>query len=191
MWLQETYGTDIGYPVSSSQIGASGFATQAQKDACDSVTGEVGGVTYNNNDDYFFARFIGTIDDNTKNTWYGAWNYALDYLMRKYPKAKIMIVNPYLPSRGDMVTEATKAIAEKWGVGLFDFNDVPYWFDHAVKNTTPFAPDSGNWTSESGATFPNTVNGFNTARYSYDGTHPSNLGYVMMAKPFGDKLING
>ncbi len=190
LWLQETYGGDIGYPVSSAQIGASGFATQTQKDACDVATGTVGGIAYTDTNEYFFARFIGTINDDVKTTFYGAYNYALDYLMRKYPKAKIMIVVPYLRNHFEMVEQAVKNIGEKWGVPVFDINDVPYWFGRKTANTTPFAPDSGNWQTENGDTCANTVEGFNMSRFSYDTLHPSNLGYIRLAEPFGDKLLN-
>lgn len=190
LWLQETYGTDIGYPVTSEQIGASGFATQAQKDACDAVTGTVGGVEYDNNDDYFFAKFIGTINDTVKTTWMGAWNYALDYLMRKYPDAKIMIVVPYIGNRSAMVRNAVKQIAAKWGVVCFDFEDLPYWFYKITPNTTPFAPTSGQWTTGKGYECPNTVEGYNRARLTWDNLHLSNLGYKTLADPFGSKLLN-
>lgn len=191
LWLSETYGADIGYPVKEEQIGTTGFATQAQKDACDAVTGSVGGVQYNDNDAYFFAKFVGTINDSVKTTWMGAWNYALDYLMRKYPTAKIMIVAPFISSitNSTIIRQSVKDIAEKWGVSYFDFEDLPYWYYKINRVTTPFAPASGNWEDGKGHTCPNTVEGYNRARLSHDSTHPSNLGYKILANPFGMKLL--
>lgn len=195
LWLQETYGTNIGYPVTSSQVGTTGFATAEQKAACDTATGSVGGIQYDDNNEYFFARFIGTISDNTKNTWMGAWNYALEYLMKKYPTAKIMIVAPYVTQQNSLkIRNSVKEIAEKWGVVCFDFEDLPYWYYQTIKNTTHLAnPDSadGRWYTKDGTPCEPYVSGYNEARYSYDTLHPSNLGYETMANPFGDKLING
>ena len=192
LWLQETYQQDIGYPVQVSQVGTTGFATAEQKAACDAATGTVGGVEYTDTTAYFIARFIGTIDDNVKTTWYGAWNYALSYLMKKYIKAKIMIVCPYLrPNQGlNGVREAVRNIANKWGVACFDFEDVPYWYCKNEPKTTPLAPASGNWKTENNDTCANTVEGYNMARFSYDTLHPSNLGYITLADPFGAKLFN-
>lgn len=191
LWLTETYGTELGYPVTEEQVGTTGFATAEQKAACDAVIGSVGGVEYNTNESYFFAKFIGTINDNTKNTWMGAWNYAIDYLQRKYPNSKIMIVAPNVHLYSQIVRNSVKCIAEKWGVIYFDFEDLPYWYWRTSPNNTPFAPTNGVWTTENGSQCTNTITGFNQSRYSYDGLHPSNLGYRVMSKPFGDKLING
>lgn len=192
LWLQETYGTNIGYPVRADQIGASGFATAAQKAACDAATGSVGGIQYDDNNEFFFARFIGTINDTTKNTWMGAWNYAIEYLLKKYPKTKIMIVAPYINTHSLMVRNSVKAIAEKWGVIYFDFEDLPYWYSRTVKNTTRLTPPTGTyWFTEGGQQCEANIDGYSESKYSYDRLHPSNLGYRTMAGPFGDKLING
>lgn len=193
LWLTETYGEDIGYPVESEQIGASGFATQAQKDACDAATGTVGGTYYDNADDYFFACFVGTINDTTKNTWMGAWNNALEYLMTKYTKAKILIVAPYVSEHSAMVRDSVHAIAEKWGVTCFDFEDLPYWYWRTHPNNTELRNTEdvdGFWYTQTGVAFNATVDGYNTARMTYDGTHPSNLGYQTIAGPIGDMLLN-
>jgi hypothetical protein len=57
---------------------------------------------------------IGTIDDTTNETFYGAWNIVLEYLITNYPYAKIGII----VTNGSNVdyANATIAIAEKWGV---------------------------------------------------------------------------
>ena len=191
LWLQETYQQDIGYPVTPEQIGAEGFADATQKAACDAATGYVGDVYYDNTSEYFFARFIGLITDNVKNTWYGAWNYAIDYLQRKYQKSRIMIVAPFVAEHSAVVRQAVHNIANKWGLLCFDFNDLPYWYWKNPPINTAFAPSVGNWATPNGTTWNNTIEGFNISRFSYDGLHPSNLGYETFAKPFGELLING
>ena len=92
-----------------------------------------------------------------------------------------------------LLRQATKNIAEKWGVTIFDFNDLPYWYSLESDNNTPFAnPDNPNgWETGSGLLCPATVAGYEQARLSYDGLHPSNTGYYILADPFGSKMLNG
>ena len=184
-WLSETYGGDIGYPYTADLIGTEGFATQAQKDACDAL-GET----------YFFDAFIGNINDTGKDTWYGAWNYALGYLMRKYPDAKIMIMCPFIGgtdrTNSQKFRESVKAVAEKFGVTCFDFNDLEWWYFTTIMNSTPFAnPErqDGRWVKMNGDTTPGTIEGFNRARFCADSVHPTPLGYKWIADPIGYSLL--
>ena len=191
-WLQSTYSEDIGYPVNSSQIGAPGFATQSQKDACDAVKGTVDGVYYDNAEDYFFAKWLGNIDSNDKSTWYGAWNYTMQYLMKKYKNAKFLIVAPFVDVHVAQIKTAVHSIANKYGVNCFDFNELPYWY-YGTNNTTPLLnPDDANgyWYTGNGNRLPATISGYNQARLSWDTLHPSNLGYRTLSGPFGNTLMN-
>ena len=192
LWLKETYGTSIGYPMQESQIGAEGFATAEQKAACDAATGSVGGKQYDNTTDYFIARFIGTIDSTNNSTWLGAWNTTLYYLMRKHPKAKILIIAPYLDTQYNAVRDALELVAQKWGVALFDFKEIPDWFYQRERNYTTLPNPNrqdGKWETAAGNLLGNHVEGYNVARYSYDSLHPSNLGYERMWRFINAKLI--
>ncbi len=196
-WLTETYGEELGYPVKNSQIGTEGFANAEQKAACDAVTGSVGGVEYTDNTEYFFAKFVGTIDDIDTTTFLGAYNYALDYLTKKYPDAKIMIVNPYVSGTNNtrkIIRDGVNAVSEKWGVSCMDFSDLPYWFYRVDQKRVEFPNphrEDGRWYAENGkANYAGTVEGFNRARFTTDGTHPSNLGYQTISKPIERALID-
>ncbi|MBE5746971.1 MAG: SGNH/GDSL hydrolase family protein [Clostridiales bacterium] len=64
---------------------------------------------------------IGEIDDATNETFYGAWNVVMEYLITNHPKAKIGIVI----TNGCLNTaypKATRDIARRWGVGYLDIN---------------------------------------------------------------------
>lgn len=64
---------------------------------------------------------IGNIDDDTINTFYGAWNTVLKYWIENYPYLKIGII----VSNGcetDDYRKATIAIAKKWGIPYIDLN---------------------------------------------------------------------
>ena len=64
---------------------------------------------------------LGTISDMTINTFYGAWNVVMQYLIEKHPFAHIGII----VSNGcetDEYRMATIDIAKKWGVPYIDLN---------------------------------------------------------------------
>ena len=61
---------------------------------------------------------LGTIDDNTNDSFYGAYNVVLPYLINKYPYAKIAIIVPF----GTDVNhrQAERLLGNKWGVAVWD-----------------------------------------------------------------------
>jgi hypothetical protein len=64
---------------------------------------------------------VGTIDDETKDTFYGAWNVVMKYLIEHYPFAHIGII----VSNGcgiPVYPEAEIAIAKKYGVPYINLN---------------------------------------------------------------------
>lgn len=71
---------------------------------------------------------LGTIDDTTNETFYGAWNVVLDYFLQNAPFAKIGIII-YTPNI--QYHDAIIAIAKKWGKKVLDFsgeNSNTPWF---------------------------------------------------------------
>ena len=64
---------------------------------------------------------LGTINDTTNATFYGAWNVVIPYLIEKHPFAHIGII----VSNGcdtEEYREATIAIAKKYGIPYIDLN---------------------------------------------------------------------
>jgi lysophospholipase L1-like esterase len=61
---------------------------------------------------------LGTIDDNTNASYYGAYNVVLPYLINKYPYTKIGIIVPFGCDAGHR--EAVRLLANKWGIACFD-----------------------------------------------------------------------
>lgn len=72
---------------------------------------------------YPIGSTVGTIDDETPETFYGAWNIVLRSLITNHPFAKIGIVitNGSAPE----YTEATRAICHKWGIPYLDMEKDP------------------------------------------------------------------
>ena len=61
-----------------------------------------------------YSAPVGTIDDTTNATFYGAWNVVLEHIIVNHPTAKIGII----VTNGSTLpyVNATIAIAEKWGI---------------------------------------------------------------------------
>lgn len=191
LWLKDKYKAEIAYPVQESEIGKDGYATAEQKAEVDKAVGRVGEVDYDNADSYFFAKFVGTENDEALTTWCGALNYAFPLLMSEYPEAKIMIICPDHEKHGKLIREATIKMAEKWGVLYFDLNSLPYWYGSEKTKFENTQHEEMSWLLASGETAAPTVEGFNKSRYSYDGVRPSELGHKVISFPIGNKLING
>lgn len=191
LWLKDKYKAEIAYPMQESEIGKDGYATAEQKAEVDKVVGRVGEVDYDNADSYFFAKFVGTENDEELTTWCGALNYAFPLLMSEYPTAKIMIIVPDHEKHGKLIREATIKMAEKWGVLYFDLNSLPYWYGSEKTKFENTQHEEMSWLLASGETAAPTVEGFNKSRYSYDGVRPSELGHKVISFPIGNKLING
>lgn len=63
---------------------------------------------------------IGDITDNVNTTFYGAWNIVLNEIITNHPLAKIgLIVSNATPPE---FSDATRAIAKKWGLPCLDIN---------------------------------------------------------------------
>ena len=76
-------------------------------------------IWYGINDCYYDD--LGTIDDTTPNTFYGAWNKALAYLIENHPYAKIGIIcSASNPTVGLPYRNATRECAQKWGIPYLD-----------------------------------------------------------------------
>lgn len=76
-------------------------------------------IWYGINDCYYDD--LGTIDDTTPNTFYGAWNKALAYLIENHPYAKIGIIcSASNPTVGLPYRNATRECAKKWGIPYLD-----------------------------------------------------------------------
>lgn len=191
LWLKDKYKAEIAYPMQESEIGKDGYATAEQKAEVDKAVGRVGEVDYDNADSYFFAKFVGTENDEELTTWCGALNYAFPLLMSEYPEAKILIICPDHEKHGKLIREATIKMAEKWGVLYFDLNRLPYWYGSEKTKFENTQHDEMQWLLASGETAAPTVEGFNKSRYSYDGVRPSELGHKVISFPIGNKLING
>lgn len=179
MWVQETYSNNHWYPprTDSEYIGRDGYVTQEEYDAVNAVTGTVGGIQYDNSEEYWNAVYVGTKDDTTNKTYWGAFNIVLPYLINKYPYAKILVISPYNTS--ELMRQATRDAAFKYGLQCYDFGkDQNQMFAYGWQDE-----------SEQGKIGNITVERFRTNSLLYDGTHPNLEGNKYLYPSIGAKLM--
>ena len=63
---------------------------------------------------------LGTIDDDVNDTFYGAWNIVMEYLLTNHPFAKIGIIIGNGMQTENTFPNAIKEIAKKWGIPYLD-----------------------------------------------------------------------
>ena len=141
--------------------------TVEQKAICDSQSGEVGGVTYTG-EEYWRRKYVGTINDSTNKTYFGAYNIVLDYLIQKYPFAKIGIMVPY--GSDPYIRQAVRDIGLKWGVLVLDWysNTIPLIYQREVPNNTVLS--NGQKLTD-----------FRMSKITPDTVHPTDDGYKYMS----------
>ena len=181
-WLQSTYSQKIYWPATPDLIGTvhsdgTPYASQEQYEACSAVTGKVNNIQYDNNDDYFNALYIGTPDDATNKTFWGAYNIVLPYLINKYPLAKILIIVSFGCTQ--LMRECTRNAAKKYGLATFDFSDINYQVFRQWEDDQADGRINGN-----------TVKKFRTDRLTSDGLHPNNDGYKYMYPSINSRLLS-
>ena len=110
---------------------------------------------------------LGTIDDNTPETYYGGFNVTLPYLIYKYPYTTIILIVPFGATEGHR--KAVRQMADKWGVGLFDMNDdakLPFYFT-----------DEG----DDDVTINTTIKNLRTKLHQINGAHPGYEGHYVIS----------
>jgi len=175
-WVQATYGTYKKFPRTSDLKDTAGYMTTAEYNAAFARSGTVGGVTYSNTPNWELdtKTYIGTIDDTTNKTWYGAWNIVLPYLINKYPTAKILI---WLNPTNTTFDDATIAICKKWGIPWLDLSEdnMPLLWRKRTATTGLVG----------GASLITT----RRATFIPDGTHPNDAGYEFLSTIMENALL--
>lgn len=107
---------------------------------------------------------LGTISDNTNESYYGGFNVVLPYLINKYPYAKIGLIVPFGTTAGHR--EAVRLLGNKWGVAVWD----------NYQGGTPlyFGKETSVGVDESIVTE-------NKAKFQANGAHPNYKGHRQLA----------
>ena len=99
---------------------------------------------------------LGTIDDSTNATFYGAYNIVIPYIQTNYPYAKLGLIVPY--GTDEAHRNAIRELGNKWGVAVWD----------NYKGGTPlyYGKEDSVGVIESAITA-------NRAKYQANGAHPN------------------
>lgn len=181
-WLKNKYGKTIYYPTKTSLIGTMAsdgtpFTTQEQYDAVNSVTGSVGDVSYDKSSDYFTALYVGTSDDTTNTTFFGAYNIVIKYLIEKYPLSKILLIVPFGCTK--LIRQCVRDVAKKYGLSFYDFSD---------SNSQMFRQREDN--PSTGIIGSKSISQFRIDTLTHDGLHPNEDGYRYMFPSINTKLMS-
>lgn len=114
---------------------------------------------------------LGTIEDSTNNSFYGAWNVVIPYLIDKYPTTKIGLIVPYGATGGHR--KAVREIAKKYGLGYLDLyaENVPMFYGRESMDSTL-----------------QEIARKRQKTFLADGTHPNQTGYEYLSTIFENWL---
>jgi hypothetical protein len=106
---------------------------------------------------------LGTINDSTNNSYYGAYNVVLPYLINKYPYTKIALIVPFGTDVGHR--QAIRNLADKWGLACFDM----------MQGGTPLY-----YNKEPDVDVDPAIVTSNRAKYQANGAHPNFRGHYQI-----------
>ena len=107
---------------------------------------------------------LGTITDDTNDTFYGGYNVVIPYLQNKYPYAKILLVVPY--GTNESHRNAVRQLGNKWGVAVWD----------NYQGGTPLY-----YGKEPSVGVKSSVVTANQAKFQANGAHPNYRGHKQLA----------
>ena len=109
---------------------------------------------------------LGTINDTTNETYYGAWNVVLTYLITNAPNAKIGL---FVTHGGNLnYRNAVRELAKKYGLSVFDImgdEKLPYL--HSRESDLPQVDSN--------------IHTIRRNTWWADGSHPNSEGYKFMS----------
>lgn len=128
------------------------------------------------NDSAEDVSLIGNIDDKTNDTFYGAWNVVLQYLITNYPTTKIGIIGFWRGNQNYQYTDALRNVAKKYRILFLDF-----MFDYNIPiiGGTDFRSYNPNATNEVIVDY-NTLD-LRQKTFLADTVHPNDTGYKYMS----------
>lgn len=106
---------------------------------------------------------LGTINDTTNDSYYGAYNVVLPYLINKYPYTKIALIVPFGTDANHR--EAIRLLANKWGLACFDM----------MQGGTPLY-----YNKEESVGVDASIVASNRAKFQANGAHPNYRGHYQI-----------
>ena len=107
---------------------------------------------------------LGTIDDTANDSYYGAYNVVLPYLINKYPYAKIVLIVPFGTDAEHR--QAIRELSDKWGLACFDM----------MQKGMPLY-----WGKEADSAVDAAIVAANRAKFQANGAHPNYHGHYQIS----------
>lgn len=107
---------------------------------------------------------LGTINDDTNQSFYGGYNVVIPYLQNKYPYAKIALIVPFGSDDGHR--EAIRLLGNKWGLAVWDnyLGGTPLYYG-----------------KEDSVGVKASVVNANRLKFQANGAHPNHYGHKQLA----------
>ena len=114
---------------------------------------------------------VGVITDTVDTTFYGSYNIIIGDLITRFPSLKIGLIVPYGASF--QIRQAVRDIGDKFGLAVLDLysKDIPMFFGREDTSIV----DSG-------------IVSLRRSQFTYDGTHPNQVGYDFLSTIFENFL---
>lgn len=172
-WYKTTYGKTIYFTNNKSLFGTSykngTYNTKEQYDSAMqqhiSVEGkQITGI------EYWRYVYAGKETDKTNETFFGAYNVVLPYLIAKYPLAKIALVTTHRPNK--YLHDVTKKAALKYGLPCLDIIDEKkqMWYNYEENDTIISIDNKDILLSK-----------FRQSKFTTDNIHPNDAGYLFLS----------
>ena len=191
-WIQE-----ILELTSYENYGVSGYkiADVYNKVNNTTATGDIIFVMCGVNDENFSTP-LGTMEDDTTTTIYGAYDKLCSLLKTKYPTKIILFITPHYQTRyphnegitSYEVSKAMKEVCEKYAINVYDNYAICGIYPQNTTNKNTFTKDGCHWNDLGheivGKNLANYV--LNTYRYVYTGSTTENP----VSKPCTNIVLN-
>lgn len=172
-WYKTTYSETIYFTDKESLFGTSykdgTYNTKEQYDSAMqqniSVEGkQITGI------EYWRYVYAGNETDKTNETFFGAYNVILPYLIAKYPLAKIALVATHRTNK--YLRDVTKKAASKYGLPCLDIIDEKkqMWYSYE-ENDTMINIDNNDML----------LSKFRQSKFTADNIHPNDAGYIFLS----------
>lgn len=172
-WYKTTYSETIYFTDKESLFGTSykdgTYNTKEQYDSAMqqniSVEGkQITGI------EYWRYVYAGNETDKTNETFFGAYNVILPYLIAKYPLAKIALVATHRTNK--YLRDVTKKAASKYGLPCLDIIDEKkqMWYSYE-ENDTMINIDNNDML----------LSKFRQSKFTADNIHPNDAGYLFLS----------
>lgn len=174
-WYRQQYNSIIYFTTDSSKYGT------LHKDGTYNTLDQLNSALSLNTDtkygllsgtEYWRYIYAGKADDTTNETFFGAYNVVIPYLIAKYPYTKIALVATHRTNQ--YLRDVTKEAAAKFGLPCLDMYDSAkqLWYDSDGMSKDTYITINGESVK---------LSAYRQSLFTSDNIHPNDEGYRFIA----------